>query len=125
MKILALDYGTKRVGAAVNYLSLAEPLEIIPNDEHLLERIKDLMTQHRAKMLVVGISENEMAAKTQEFVHQLKAEINLPIELMDETLTSHQVHEWLRTAPEKKRRGPIDHLAAAVILQRYLDSTAT
>ncbi len=120
MKILGIDYGTKRVGVAVSYASLAQPLEVLENDEHLIGRLGQLMAEHRVQEIVVGISENEMAAKTQEFVRRLRAVTPLPITFIDETLTSHQVHEWLRDAPARKRRGPIDHFAAALILENYL-----
>lgn len=120
MKVLSLDYGTKRVGVAVSYASLVQPLTILPNDIHLIARIMDLIDQHHVQQIVVGLSENEMAKKTQEFVQQLRLTTSLPITLIDETLTSFQVHEWLKTASAKKRREPIDHYAAAVILENFL-----
>jgi len=125
MKILAIDYGVKRVGVAVSYASLAQPLEVLENDEQLMARLRLLIEQHRVQAIVVGISENVMAERTQEFVRRLRAVTPLPVTLIDETLSSHQVHEWLRQAPARKRRGPIDHLAAAVILERYLEGVET
>ena len=120
MKVLSLDYGTKRIGVAVSYASLAQPLTILPNDAHLIAAIMDLIDQHHIQQIVVGLSENEMAKKTQEFVRQLQLATSLPIIFIDETLTSFQVHEWLKTASAKKRREPIDHYAAAVILENFL-----
>ena len=120
MKVLSLDYGTKRVGVAVSYASLAQPLMILPNDIYLIAKIEDLISQHHIHQIVVGLSENEMAKKTQNFVQQLQSVTSLPITFIDETLTSFQVHEWLKTASAKKRREPIDHYAAAVILENFL-----
>ena len=122
MKVLAIDYGTKRVGVAVSYASLAQPLQIIANDEYLLDNISRLITQHHVDHLVVGLSENQMAVQTQAFVKRLQTITALPITLVDETLTSYQVHQWLREQPRGKRQGPIDHFAAAVILENYLSS---
>lgn len=120
MKTLAIDYGTKRVGTAISYASLAQPWKIIENNPHLITQLQQIIAEQNIKQIVVGVSENVMAEKTREFVQQLKAAVTLPIQLEDETLTSYQVHEFLKSHPAKKRQGPIDHLAAAVILERFL-----
>jgi len=120
-KTLAIDYGTVRVGLALSVASLADPLTIIPNDEHLIANIIDVCTQNQVEVIVVGISENEMAQKTKEFVSLLTAQTNLPITYVDETLSSHSVHRKLTTAKKSKRSGSIDHYAAAEFLQVWLD----
>ena len=122
MKVLALDYGTVRVGVAISFASLAQPLLILPNDANLLANIVKLIQEHHISEIVVGLSENQMAQKTKRFVKDLQTVTTLPITFIDETLTSYQVHQWLRQAPVKKRRGPIDHFAAAVILENYLQA---
>ncbi len=125
MKVLALDYGTVRVGVAISFASLAQPLLILPNDANLLANIVKLIQEHHISEIVVGLSENQMVQKTKRFVKDLQTVTTLPITFIDETLTSYQVHQWLRQAPAKKRRGPIDHFAAAVILENYLQSQNT
>lgn len=121
MKTLALDYGTKRVGLAVSYASLAEPLMILDNDEQLFKNILQLIQNHHIKQIVIGLSENEMAEKTRRFALLLQEKTPLPIYFNDETLSSYQVHQFLKLHRLKERQGPIDHLAAAVILQNFLD----
>jgi putative transcription antitermination factor YqgF len=120
---LGIDYGTQRVGTALSHGSLAEPLLIIPNTEKLFSEIQKLLTEHQAEQIVVGLSENEMAEKTQQFVTELKKFTSLPIEFMDETLSSAVVHQRLAEMSGKKQtpKGPIDHFAAAVMLQEWLD----
>ncbi len=120
-KTLAIDYGTVRIGVAVSYGSLAEPLEVVPNDERALFRLAELCQRERVELVVVGISEAEMAEKTRAFIVELAKQISLPIVTADETLTSHAVEEKLRFQPLKKRQGAIDHYAAAEILQNWLD----
>ncbi len=122
-KALGIDYGTQRVGTALSYGSLAEPLTILPNSAGLLEHIKDIVDKHTIEVVVVGVSENEMAEKTKEFIEQLKTKISIPIEIWDETLTSSTVHQKLAEKSGKKQtyKGFIDHLAAAEILQDWLD----
>ncbi len=121
MKTLALDYGTKRVGIAISYASLAEPLLILDNDENLYKNLQNLIQAHRIQQLVVGLSENDMADKTRRFAGILQEKTQLPLFFNDETLSSYQVHQFLRLHRLKQRQGPIDHLAAAVILQNFLD----
>jgi putative transcription antitermination factor YqgF len=125
MKVLALDYGTVRVGVALSYASLAQPLTILDNNQYLFKTIVDLAQQHHVTQIVVGESENQMAKKTKDFVAKLKKIITLPITLVDETLSTHQVRHYLKTHPPAHRSKHLDHLAAAVILQNFLDDYPT
>lgn len=122
-KILAIDFGTKRVGLAVNQLSLAVPLQIVANDGQLFDNLKKILASEKIELILVGMSENEMAVKTEQFVEKLKLKTDLPIEFVDETLSSKTTHQKLATSHMKlkKRQGPIDHYAAAEFLQEWLD----
>ena len=62
-----------------------------------------------------------MAQKTRAFSEQLAEYVTQPIIFMDETLSSKSVHEKLLVAKKSKRRGPIDHYAAAEFLQNWID----
>ena len=120
-KILAIDFGTKRIGLALSFGTLADPLTVIPADEHMLNYICNVITNYRVHRVIVGISENEMARKTKEFVLQLKKVVKIPIELHDETLSTHTVRNKLAEQHKTQNR-PVDHLAAAVFLQDWLDT---
>jgi putative transcription antitermination factor YqgF len=122
--ILAIDYGTVRIGLAISRGSLAEPLTIFTNDQTSFSKIETILSQQNVARIIVGLSENEMAEKTQAFVEELKRHTNIPIELVDETLSSHTVHQKVLESGMKQsqRQQPIDHLAAAEFLQEYLDS---
>ena len=124
-KALAIDYGTVRVGLALSMATLADPLTILPNNENLITSILDICTEHSVEILVVGISENEMAEKTKKFVTLLQEKTDLPVTYVDETLSSHTVHSKLKTAKKSKRSGDIDHYAAAEFLQVWLDEYKT
>lgn len=125
-KVLAIDYGTKRLGLAVNRAGLAEPLMIIESTHQLWIQLIKVVDTEEIELILVGISENEMAKKTQIFVQELKEQLQLPVELIDETLSSQVVHHWLASSPMrlKKRQGPIDHYAAAVMLQEWLETNS-
>lgn len=124
-KILALDFGTERIGVAVSYGTLAEPLVILPNDAAILQNIEKLITEHGVTRIVVGISESKTAERTIAFVAQLKKQFDLDIQLVDETLSTQVVRKKLRetgmTAYEISKTR-VDHLAAAELLQDWLDS---
>ncbi len=122
-KVLAIDFGTQRIGLAINHRNLAEPLEIIGNNNQATEKIKQITDREKVDLILVGLSENKMAQKTRDFTQELKKYITLPIEFVDETLSSKNIHQRLANSQMKlkKRQGPIDHYAAAGFLQEWLD----
>ena len=125
--VLAIDFGTVRIGLAISRYTLAEPLEIIVNNEFKFSKIKEICVVEDVRRIIIGMSENEMARKTEEFANELKGEVESNweskpiIEFMDETLSSHSVHEKLKTAKKSKRGADIDHFAAAEFLQEWLE----
>ena len=123
-KVLALDFGTQRIGLAISQHGLAEPLEVISNNDQVFEKIKQIIDREEADLILLGLSENQMAQKTKQFAQKLKKIIAIPLEFTDETLSSKNVHQKLATSPMKlkKRQGPIDHYAAAEFLQEWLDT---
>lgn len=133
-KTLALDYGTRRIGVAVQYASLAEPLEVIGNHTDAkaeagevtlgaLNRIKSLCQEHQITQILVGLSEGEMAKMSQKFGTAVQAACQLPVIYWDETLSSVTVAARLKAAGQGQRigRGPIDQFAAALILEDWLE----
>jgi len=122
-KILAVDFGTKRIGLAINKASLAEPLFILVNNDEVLDKFKEVCEEYDVELIVVGISENKMAQKTKNFVTKLKKKLLLPIEFVDETLSSKTVQNKLQEKGIKrsKKQQAIDHYAAAVILEEWLE----
>lgn len=120
-KVLAIDYGTQRIGLALSYGSIADPLGIIPSDGNAIRYICKVINDYKVSQVIVGVSENEMARKTQEFVLLLKRFISIPLEMHDETLSTHTVRNKLMEA-KKSQNQPVDHLAAAEFLQDWLDT---
>ena len=121
--VLAIDYGLKRIGLAISRVGMAEPLRVLPNDREIIELIRQICRDEGVELLLLGISEGEMAKKTQEFGQSLSSELNVPLQLFDETLSSQTAQEKLAEGEVslKKRRGPIDHYAAASFLQEWLE----
>lgn len=133
-KTLGIDYGTKRIGLAISYGTLAEPFGIVANFSHpknddivsleALNRLLVIIREEKIEKIVVGMSENTMAEKIQAFVRVLKSKIqNLPFEFFDETLSSYEAKKRLsmKGIKNNKKNGEKDHYAAAVILENFLD----
>lgn len=133
---LAIDYGTKRIGLACNVLSLAEPLFVIDNQvddknpivsNEALAKISQVCQERKIDKIILGLSESLMAIKIKHFAKLIEEKINLPIILVDETLSSHEVGRRMKEAgfPLKKRQGPIDHYSAALILEDFLETISS
>jgi putative Holliday junction resolvase len=134
MRILAIDYGTRRMGIAISdeLQIIAQPLEYIPAEpfNQFLERLKQLIREKEVALILVGLPRNmdgsygPAALKVQEFVAVLKDAIAAPIKTWDERLTSAQANRFLLQAGVRrdKRKQKVDQTAAAILLQSYLDS---
>jgi len=130
---LSIDYGTKRIGLAFNVSTLAEPLLVLDNQlsnqqdivaDQAVEEIIKICAERKIDEIVLGLSEAQMAVKIQAFAKILQARLALPVTLVDETLSSHEVKRRMAEASFslKKRQGPIDHYSAALILEDFLEN---
>lgn len=134
MKILGLDYGDRRIGAAVSDVFgwTAQGLEVIERRKEgaELERIAALVQEHQIEEVVVGLPKNMNGTIGPRgelciaFAEELRAYLQLPVHLWDERLTTVSAHRTLIEADvsRKKRKGVVDKMAASLILQNYLDS---
>jgi putative Holliday junction resolvase len=136
MRILAIDHGTKRIGVAISdeLRMIAQPLEFVPAEPftRFLSRLKEIIREKQVVLVLVGMPRNmdgsygPAALKVQEFVAVLKEAITIPIQTLDERLTSAQANRLLIQANVRrnKRKEKVDKTAAAILLQSYLDGLA-
>ena len=136
MRVLAIDHGTVRMGIAISdeLKMIAQPLEFIPAEPFsgFLERLKVLLSEYEVELLLLGMPRNmdgsygDASIKVREFEAILKKSITVPIKTFDERLTSVQANRVLTQgrAKKKKKRQKVDAMAAAILLQSYLDSLA-
>ena len=134
VRILALDPGTKRVGIAISdeLKLIAQPLEFVPAEPFpdLVARLKQLIQEREVELILVGMPRNmdgtygPAAARVQEFVSELKKALPVRIKKWDERLTTVQANRLLLEANVRrdKRKQNVDKMAAAILLQSYLDS---
>lgn len=131
--LLGFDFGTARIGVATGETEtrLAQPLTTIhgeANDQRFGE-IEKLIKEWRPTRLVVGLptaldgTQTEMTARCTRFANQLKGRFGLPVELVDERLSSAEAEEMLREVKHdwRSRKQHLDALAAQRILQSFLD----
>jgi putative Holliday junction resolvase len=145
-RILALDYGRARIGIALASpaVGLAQPLctlERINRNEDM-RRLRELAREHGVGQIIVGLplrldgTRGEMAEEAQAFAQRVRKQVGVPVEMVDERLTSWEAERLLeesqgrimkdpspqRGAPKKDLGRPsVDAVAAAVILKEYLE----
>ena len=134
MRILAIDYGTKRMGIAISdeLKVIAQPLEFIPSSPFsaFVDRLKQLIVEKEIEQIVVGMPRNmdgsygPAAQSAQMLMADLSKLIAIPIISWDERLTSAQANRSLIAADvsRRHRKEVVDKTAAAIMLQSYLDS---
>lgn len=134
MRVLGLDFGTRRVGAAISDHrgKIATPLEVYERRDRARDggHFQQLVKEHEIEGIVVGLplhtggGEGTSAALAREWGQWLAEVTGLPVDYHDERYTSLEAEEILREAGIRhpKRRGKRDMLAAQVMLQSYLDT---
>ena len=132
MKILSLDYGTKRVGLATcDALEITvNPKGFFENNKDLFEKLKQFIQQEQIQKVILGLplsmdgSSSAMTHEVKLFHQNLSAYLNVPIEFWDERLTSHEAQKILidQNVRRQKRKTLVDGLAACLLLEDYLGS---
>jgi putative holliday junction resolvase len=152
-KILALDYGRRKIGMALAdaQARIAEPFSTIEriNRNEDMRRLREFARDHQVKQIIVGLplrldgTPGEMAEEAQRFAERLRKQLGLPVELVDERLSSWEAERILeeemgrRIAHTETRDGrkkstrisdgkyTVDAVAAMVILREYLARTTS
>jgi len=145
--ILAIDYGRARIGLAIADATarMAQPLNTMDrvNRNEDMRRLRALAGEYGVKQIVLGLplrmdgTRGDMAEEVERFAQRVRKQIGLPVELVDERLTSWEaeclmeetqgrfIHDEKRSGGKKskstKAKMTVDAVAAAVILKEYLD----
>ncbi len=132
--VLAFDFGEKRIGVAVGEIELAIPhaLTVIAaeDNDHRFAAIAALVTEWRPVQLVVGVashadgSEHETGRLARRFGQRLAGRFGLPVDWVDERLTSHAAETALRESGVRadRRAALLDAAAAAEILRTWFET---
>ena len=133
MRVLAIDFGMRRMGVAVSdALGItAQGLTTLQRTclEGDLQKIQELTEEYSTERVIVGNplghggGETRMSRHAAEFAEKLRRRVNCPVDLWDERLTSVEANRALRETglSAGKRRRAVDRVAATLLLQSYLD----
>jgi putative Holliday junction resolvase len=143
--ILAIDYGRARIGLAIAEVGvgLPRPLTTLQrtNRNEDMRRLREIARENEVRQIVVGLplrldgTRGDMAEEATRFANRVHKQLGLPVEMVDERLTSweaerlleEQAGRVLRDAKNSNKRKPgdarasVDAVAAAVILKEYLE----
>ena len=137
--VIAFDYGLRQIGVAhgqtltcsAEGISILKASDGVPN----WDQTEALLLEWKPNLLLVGLplnmdgSESELSRLARKFARRLQGRFNIEVLMVDERLTSQDAKSTLREAGSERQSGridltKIDHLAAALILQSWLDQPA-
>ena len=136
MRVLGLDYGSKRIGTAVSdelgITAQAHSSIERKNRKSDLEAIARIVETYHIEKIIIGYplrldgSRGIQCEKVERFVEELGGKFNLPILKWDETLSTWEADEIMTEAGIKRqhRKKFVDKIAAGIILQSYLNSAS-
>ncbi len=133
-RIMALDYGSKRIGVA-----LSDPMQIfakaygvIPNTgfEHVLAKVQEIIREQAVGAVVIGMpyaidgTNTPKTLETMDFLDSLKNKLHLPVVSWDERYSSAEAETELKRMGKswQDARKMVDAMAAAMILKSYLEN---
>jgi putative Holliday junction resolvase len=130
-RLLGLDVGGRRIGVAISdELGLiASPVAMVLRGPRVAQELRDLVAKYGAVRLIAGLPvglsgrEGPQAADVREYTDAIASEVGLPLEYWDERLSTSIAERSLIASGTRrdKRKAQVDAVAAAVILQSYLD----
>jgi len=131
MRYLAIDHGSKRTGLAICDAGevMVSPLCVLHGQKQVLDKIAQVVVDEEVDAIVLGLplnmdgSEGPQAKLVKAFAEQLQQRVDVPVELHDERLSSFGAREKLESMDlsKGKRRGLVDAVAAAEILESFLE----
>ncbi|HOC21297.1 MAG TPA: Holliday junction resolvase RuvX [Anaerolineae bacterium] len=131
MRTLALDLGDRRIGVALSDATrtLARPLEVFQRRSRAADfaHVAALVQQHEVGAVVIGLpfnmngTEGQRAAWTRDYGAALGQAVERPVTFWDERLTTVEAEELLQAQGRQSEKRSVDAIAAAIILQGYLD----
>lgn len=128
--VLAIDYGRRRIGLAISdpMRWTAAPLATFERKGRAeeLSRLREIAARHRVGRIIVGNplrmdgTAGELAAEAGRFARRVEQALGIPVELVDERLTSWAARRWRAGHPGRARQRREDEIAAAILLDEFL-----
>lgn len=134
MRVLAIDYGEKRIGVAVSdplgYTAQGLPTLAASGKKDFLERLRELCKEYNVNRVIIGLpvnmdgSRGVKAKQITDLVPLIEEAVKVPVQTWDERLTSREAGRLMiqEGLSRRKQKMQSDRLAATLILQGYLES---
>ena len=134
MKLLGIDYGTKRIGLATSSGIYSAPFDVIKNkgETETLTRLLEIIAKEKVDAIVLGVPLNprggdtKMSILIREFGEKLQLASNLPLHFHNEILSSWEAEEYIKNTmgikDPKKIAAIVDKVAASMLLQEYINT---
>jgi putative Holliday junction resolvase len=136
--ILGVDFGQKRIGLALGQTMTqsARALSTVANNQQLWHELAAVIKEWQISQIVIGLpldmdgEEQEITRQVKNFAKKLQQQFELPINYIDERLTSYEAERQFKTQranqlAKAKHKSQIDAMAAQIILQSWLDQLET
>lgn len=130
-RVAAIDFGMKRIGLAVSDKGrkIALPVSVVEGGKKALQNIRAALPLKEIDLIIVGLplemsgKKGEMAQKVEEFAKMLHEALEIPVQLIDERLSSKGAEVRLKeiSLNRKSRSEKIDMVAALLLLQTFLE----
>ena len=133
MKLMGIDYGRRRIGLAVTDEEgyCVRGLDVIDRKKtsDIYSELKRIIDAENPAQLVIGLPldvedrETVMSTEIRKFAAELKNRVTLPVNFIDESLSSKNASEFIKFRKKKERRDKalVDRVAACLILERYIE----
>lgn len=133
-RVLAIDYGSRRIGLALSdpMRISGRPFDVIDNEgiDFVIDSIVRVVRENQVGLVVLGLpvsvdgTDSEKTRETREFKEKLATALEVPVRWQDERYSTETAREFLvkKGQSPMERKRTIDAVAAAVILGRYLES---
>jgi len=135
MRIMAVDYGKKRVGVAISdpLCLISQPLLTlnVESDKELIKRLKYIITENNVGLIIIGTplshrgKSTNMSDEIGRFTKRLKRQIDIEIKLWDERFTSKYALNILKDMGLQGQKDKNDQIAASIMLEEYLKTQST
>ncbi|MCB1582365.1 MAG: Holliday junction resolvase RuvX [Xanthomonadales bacterium] len=132
--VLGIDYGSRRIGIAIaqTLTRQASPLKVLLNNQQFWHELENIINEWQVKQLILGLpmdmdgEEQEITRQVKNFGNKLKQQFSLPINYVDERLSSFAAERQFQQqraagSSKAKDKRNIDAIAAQIILQSWLD----
>jgi len=119
MNCLGIDFGTKNIGLAISIQGIISPVGTYQNNPRIFDSLKKVIDEYQLEKIYIGLSSGKIAELTTDFIKQLNEKIDLPVETVDESVSTIESENYI--SPNNRRYSQkIDSISAAVILKRAL-----